>query len=481
MTNILDPTTFSVFLGGMMMTLVGGALAKNPNVTWWLTLLSLVGALAACLIQNSLQVYFSCGLILMVILSHVGARAKLRDLSAEFSPAVLGFTAACFAIVNSDNLLIYVMAVPVCFFFQGCAPELVTRQKSKAAVNAAAVRALLFLVVLSWGTCLLYKVFGTMRLSEIKSASITASSEQLFWAGWACFLSVALAWLPASASDAFGQKYEEADSWPVWVIFRMGPPLVATYLCMDWILILQNPVLLKLVPDGFGSQMLPRIGLYVFLALAAWNLFQLFLASRLSRVLHPWLFQPLALVFLGTGVQDRGVLSWSLAGIALYAVGVPLVALGAQQAKWRPRAIWQDCVSVLSKTDLGTKVQIFVGLWALTPLATVAGYHVLSGALKSLSSLSGATPASPEGVITLSVLALSMMSTGVQVFLLAKLFNTKASSPDLAAKDTTRDAHVPRVVAATALIVFIILGIYPTPLYNYLVSCFSKFSWLAGG
>jgi hypothetical protein len=181
---------------------------------------------------------------------------------------------------------------------------------------------------------------------------------------------------------------------------------------------------------------------------------------------------------LGNGVSTLETLSWSLLSLLTYALAVPLVARGAAMAGWKLEAPLEDAVQILPHAPLETRLKLFVALLFLTPTATVVGYESVVRAVTELSSLPDAAPTSPEGFVALGVLALSVALSGSQIFFLAKLFggNSRSSKSSLWAP---MSGVFSRSMDLLPLVAFILLGIYPVPLYKYLVLCLSQFTWLS--
>lgn len=483
---------FLSLLLGLFATMVAAAWRKDEKLTWYIGLLTLLlatlglawqihsgvplGEKTGMLSITPLQMYFSGCILVFGLLAHLNVRKELSELSLEVVPATLALLLTVYCIVAANHILVFVILLPLCYLIQGCASELVKKRRAPGAVLSAATRSFLMIVILSLGALLLHHSFGSLSLGEMKTVPV--DRELYFWLGWMAFLGCGISFLPMTSRDGFGAEYEAAGSWSVWSVFKMLPPMMAAIFLFNWIILIQTPTVTALLPAGLGVEMLPRVGLYIFLVLGSWGMLQMVIAGRLVRLLHAWLLQPLLLVFLGNGVSTLETLSWSLLSLLTYALAVPLVARGAAMADWKLEAPLEEAVQVLPRTSLETRLKLFVALLFLTPTATVVGYESVVRAVTVLSSLPDAAPASPEGFVAFGVLALSVALSGSQIFFLAKLFggNSRSAESGLWAP---MSGVFSRAMDLLPLVIFILLGIYPVPLYKYLVVCLSQFTWLS--
>jgi hypothetical protein len=359
---------------------------------------------------------------------------------------------ACCAIF-SNHFLVLIVSIPTLMLIVFSAPHFSYKSTAKLSLLSGVPWALLFLVVLSLSSALVYQEFHTMDFSELRVKIVEKGisgpqilgmfSPLVLFAGMVLF----------SAFSFFLPDYERSDSWNLIGQFRMLLPLLGAIMICRWVLMFggvwRDNVFIA--ASGFPVQIIPVI---VFLLLAVSILIQTVVVKKLSQLVQVFSIQPLLLTLWGLSSGTNDALLKGIAGLFLYAVAVPLCLKIFVVLDIKPFERIDGGRLALRGASFLEKLQIFVLLVILSPLGTHIGYSLVMTTVDPPFQLG-------TGNLLPAICAASLLFSLVTI--LGDLFDNYSPRRMAAA----HNIWVDQVFGNGILILLITLGIYPLPLYNY--------------
>ncbi|HEX4923604.1 MAG TPA: hypothetical protein VFV50_05940, partial [Bdellovibrionales bacterium] len=352
-----------------------------------------------------------------------GGRARLENAPLTLAAGLVGTF-----LLSANNLVVLVIALPTYILLAMSGPSTGNRgQATRSGLHAIGWSALV-MVLMGIGAGLIVSGGGSLSLTGVVAG--TAALTKPFYLGWSLIGSVLLVLLFLFPCSFLLGDFREARDWQIAAVFRIGPSLVFSALVVRWCSLIPGfpePALLEAVAAAFA----------LFLAL-------IILSGRgLLFVVHALSLLPAQLWLWG--LSDPKTMPLSLAGVFFASLALPRLIFLFERVGADPSVSIQTLNGALRAASFGIRLEVFAIGVTLMPLGTFLGFNFLVQK-PLLASICGAS---------LTLVIVLFMGRALE----AREADTKAE---------TRLNQLESAVGVILLVSLIVLGIYPTPLYNYI-------------
>jgi hypothetical protein len=332
------------------------------------------------------------------------------------------------ALLLANNLAIIVIALPMFLFFSSIGPSVSEHgQRARSGLNAVTWSVLL-LCLLCVGAGLFMSGNGVMSLDSLMVSSVSRTSE--FDQGWAVIFS-ALTVLVFFYPCAFLLRdSSESEDWGMSAVFRTAPSIVFCGLLFKWCRVEPN------LP--------PLIVIQILVGSLSFVLFWILIFGRgLLLVVQALAMVPMTLLFWS--LTETKSIPAAMSALFIFSVAVSRLIYLFNFLGVKPGTSVRELHAALRAASFGLRLEVFVLGLSLMPLGTFLGFnfHI-------------------QLPIEASICAASL--TFAIALFLGRILEMKG--PVEGAEVRLNQAE--SAIGVITLAALIVLGIYPTPLYNYI-------------
>jgi len=406
-------------------------------------------------------------LLAFCVLNHLNI--VILEKAISFEVLIFELMGALFAslLIKADNLLVLVVVLPLLILLFSSLPYCFNQVVGGKALGKGLVYTLTFFVLASslaafWS----FKVETTV-VSDLAMLHGNIEVVKTVFLGWlfGAVLLLTLLFLPPF--QLFDKEYELTLSWPVFSYFRWLGPLVAFLVCINWTYALagywKGSYFEWLEVMGWGIN---KILMVTFVVIFLWSLVAMLLSKKLHSYFSAMLISILFYSSIGFLTGDVQGISWAMLALFIYVLFCPIAALVMSRSRIPLASLIEDISRLFHWQAFPGRLTLFVMLFLMVPV----GSQVLFSVLKVSFPLWFA-----DGIENnLLKIILCGVAFGLSVFLhkCFKMFAaTGQGGPPMS---STQGIGNIRLWHYTLLIPFIILGIYPFPLYNYVKLIFTS-------
>ncbi len=420
---------------------------------FYLSTLAVMPAQNKLFIFSGTEICFSIALMLFFIFSHFNFYFDKVVYEKELGLLQIATAFLSFCTLFSNHFLVLIFTIPALMLIVFSAPHFSYKSTARLSLLAGVPWAFLFLVVLGLSAALTFQEFHTMEFSELRLRIVEKGLHGPQILGVIAPLILFGAMMLFSAFSFFLPDYERSDSWNLIGQFRMLVPLLAAIMICRWILtfggVWRDHYFIP--ASGFPIQVIPIV---IFLLLSVSILIQTVTVRKLSQVIQIFSIQPLLLTLWGLSSGTNDSLLKGIAGLFLYAIGVPLCLKVFVVLDIKPFESIEGGRLALRGASFVEKLQICVLLIILSPLGTYIGYSLVMTTVDPPIQLG-------LGNILPAICAASLLFSLIMI--MGELFDNYSPRKLV----IPRNQWVDHVFGNTILILLITLGIYPSPLYKY--------------
>jgi hypothetical protein len=352
------------------------------------------------------------------------------EISAQKESAPLTLCASLLGsyLLIANNLTVMVIGLPCYLLLALTGPSTGrTGQSPKSGMHAVSW-SVLILVLLGLGAGLMVAGGGALQLSHLPATA--APMTKTFLVGWSIVASVLLVLLFLFPCSFLLTDFRDARDWHVASVFKIAPSLVFSALVVRWCLMLPGfpePQHLQILAASFS----------VFVAVI------LYFGQGLLFAVHALALLPSQ--FWLWSLSDTRTMPLALASVFLFSVALPRLIFLIEHVGAGPNDSIQELHKALRAASFGIRLEVFALGVSLMPLGSFLGFNFLVQK-PMLASICGAS-------LTLVVVLFLGRTLGGDS-------NVRSGE--------VRLNQVESALGVIIIVALIVLGIYPTPLYNYI-------------
>jgi len=410
-------------------------------------------------IQNKLFVFtgvevcFALAMIIFFLFSHFNFYFDKVVYERELGLLQISSAFLAFCTIFSNHFLVLILTIPNLMLVVFSAPHFSYKSNAKLSLLTGIPWVLIFLIVLSLSSALVYQEFGTLDFGQLRLKIVQSGLQGAQVLAMTAPLVIMGGLILFSSFSFFLPDFERSDSWNLIGQFRMLLPFLGAIMTCRWILMFGGVWRddFFIPAPGFHMQIVPVI---VFLLLAVSILIQTVTVQKLSQLVQVFSIQPLLLTLWGLSSGTNDTLLKGIAGLFLYAVAVPLLLKVFVVLDIKPFESIDGGRLALRAASFLDRLQICVLFVILSPLGTYIGYSLIMTTIDPNLQIgwSNLLPAICAAALLFSLITI-----------LGDLFDDYSPR-----KLIGNEGHwMDQLFGNTLLILLITLGIYPTPLYNY--------------
>lgn len=403
---------------------------------------------------------FAILILVFLLLSHFNLYFDKMLYEHELGSVQIATAFLALVMVFANHFIVLIIALPAFLILVFFSPQLTFKSRASLSLFTGIPWALLFLVILVLSAGLMFQEYHSLRFDEIQTQLMKVGLKSPGTLAWGAPLILFTSLMFVSSFSFFLKDFEEADSWPLIGYFRMLLPLVGAMLCSKWILELggewKSGIFVQ--AEGFPVLTAPVI-FFVFQSFLI--LVQSLFVRRISQLVQVYATQPLLLTLWGISHGNGDSLYKGVAGLVIYAIAIPLTLKIFIVLDIKPFEKIEGCRLALRRASFPEKFQISALLLILSPLGTFIGFSLIMTTMKADVSQGSAR-------LLPAICAASLFMA--YIILMGELFDDYSSKKGR----TSSASFLDHLFGYGLLIFLLVLGIYPTPLYNYVSYILNK-------
>lgn len=412
---------------------------------------------------DGLTTHLSLVFMLHLLLQHIIRRFDRVVLESESYLFQLLFLFFGLLVLMAENLLLYVVALPAVYYVVFLSPAL-QQQVNKRVLYRDVSRLCLVLLaalVLSIGAIIgATDEFGLTKIMQTVSAS---NASKGFTLGWGVMLACQLSLLLLPPASFFISAFKKSQSWFVFGYFRMGALLLGALLVAKWMFLtalrFETSELVSRLPHHYGY-FLVSFAAAAFFVISFMALFTRRTAENIQAVLTA----PLLAVFISY-VGINGDVTGGQAFLYLFVLSAAAVIFVLSENKISVGGDIGEIRSSLHASNVSVVVLWSVGWLACSPYLTKVGHDILYRLVPVLHA-----GVDFDAQATAYIVG-SMFATSVIIYRLIDVLYSDAR------RNNVWDARnfSNKMWSYALMLIVLILGVFPAPLYKYVVHSVSLF------
>lgn len=382
---------------------------------------------AGAFVYDQTSIVFLQGYLFFLFLLQALLR-RARPPRLENAPLTLAAGLVGTFLLSANNLVVLIIALPTFLLLAISGPSTGKLGQPTRSGLQAVGWASLVLVLLGLGAG--FMVSGGGSLVMTGSALQPATLTKPFYLGWSLIASVLVVLLFLFPCSFLLGDFREARDWQIASVFRIGPSLVFSALVVRWCSLVPG------FPEPYHLELLAATFSLFLAVMILSGRGLLFVAHALSLLpAQLWLW----------GLSDPKTMPLALAAVFFASLGLPRMIFLYERVGADPDSSIKDLNGALRAASFGIRLEVFALAVTLMPLGTFLGFNFLVQK-PLLASICGAS-------LTLVI-----------VLFMGRALESGAGE----VKSETRLNQVESACGVILLVALIVLGIYPTPLYNYI-------------
>ncbi|MEQ1879014.1 MAG: hypothetical protein ABL958_20410, partial [Bdellovibrionia bacterium] len=382
--------------------------------------------------QSGLFVYDQASLVFLIVflsflfLSEALTRETLSRPESAPLKITLGFLGS--ALLLSNNLGVLILALPVFLYFAMTGTSSTFRGQRARSGLISLTWTVLLLCLLCIGCGLFLTGGGTMNVGGNGFSNV--AHQPLFMLGWSMIFALEVSLLFFYPFAFFQKDACEAGDWNAGAIFRIAPSIVFAGLLFKWC---------RVEPGLPGSEALQGLAI----SLSAVLFLVLLMGRNLLLVVHALALVPVTLLLWS--MTDLKAAPAALAALLVFSAAVSRFIYLLKRVGVKPSDSVRGLHEALRAASFGLRLEFFVLGLSLMPLGTFLGFGFFVQ-LPFEASICGASLTMAIVLLLGRILELDQALEGPEV----------------------RLSQAESAIGVITLAALIVLGIYPTPLYNYI-------------
>lgn len=470
------PITAPIFtiVFGMIIVLLNRCLGseRDTSISWKIVLFIAASALfqlavlgtdywgvssSGLLRLDGLTTSYSVMFLFFFVLNHVNLRFSQVEFEKELPLFELAYLLFGLLLLLSNNLIIHLISLPILYVLMAIAPQLTKQAKHKIGYDTAVVGGLVILVLAALSIAAISADTKTLQLDRINE-TIQPIWGASFYIGWWLQVLIFGLFILIPPMSLFLRSYEKSGSWALAGLFRGGLPILAVLLMNKWFVLTSTKW-----EDGRLTQQLwiqtdmvmgVMCAVFLFIALIV-------LLNRNSLLLFFQTVWSIALYlgFAGQLLGGQSEFVFSHQGIVLSSVLIAAMHYLAEEIGVSTNANLEDMREKLRQRPMRLQFSMLVALMSAVPLFSFGRIEGL--AIQFHEALSGSERAVFSAIILIGTISCS----AVLLFRIVEIYLANAR------RNTSWDHKgIPdRLWGYTLVLILIVLGVFPTPLYKYLI------------
>lgn len=446
------------------------AVQKLVLVTLGISLLFLIWKLSLGVEEFTETLNFShetilCGVLLLLynLFCHVQLCIEKRGFQPQLPAMELIATLLGLWLVFANHFFFWIMGLPILLLLISGAALLAGKKSVQGQFIKGVMKAMILFILLVFCGVELSESFGTMELNKIHEAILVSKTlpihlTLIFLLGLICL--VPLFFIPPFSF--FLSDYEKSESWGLFAYFRMLAPLLGCLLLFRWMSIfLGNGVSQSFPAHEAWIQKISLILFFGTVGLIIWLGLMIAMFRKVSHLIYFVCFTPLAFFLMSLGLHDTKVTVWGYMTLFLYVLGVPLLAHCLESLSCKCSGTISDLRSKIARGDLRAKLTFFIVLLFMSPPMNMMGFDLITYITRQNTLNLGYDT---QTIKIIFLLAAIYPFVGNSLMVMRSMNGGTEHHQNLS---STNEAE--KIWNYVLLGLFIILGISPTPLYNYVI------------
>jgi hypothetical protein len=359
-----------------------------------------------------------------ILLTHLFTGSDSR-LKPEASAFLLAFSTLGTFLLLSNNLIIQITTLPIFFLMSVASPKVTRKGQSFQSLQTLLNWALLLLIILTLAASFIYLSSGSFQLQKFK-----VSDESAYFVGWTLIAAVLLSLIFLFPLGLLVEDHFQSEDWSISSNFRIGANLVFVGLLLKW--------------SGFAPPMAsPPIFETIAIIFSSTVVLALLFSKQILSIVHLLALVPVT--FLFWSIAKPELLSIALPGLFFVTLGIPRLLRSLILVNLEPNGTVETLSLALRAASFWRRLEVFVIFLVLMPFGTFYGFNLLV-------KLPIAAP------ICAASLTLAL------VVVLGRILQVTQDRGE----PQRPIGHWESVIGIVSLVSLIVLGIYPSPLYNYM-------------
>lgn len=411
---------------------------------------------SALFLSNRISDVFVFVILLFAFLNHLNFifLDKTRDSEMLLFESLSVFFSV--ALLKSDNMIVMTIVLPLTFLLMSSVPLAFNKLIGLRSLTKGLVYSMALFLIWSGLTAYGLHHGGSIYFKDLNQVFKSGAENHLFFSWLIGVFSIwSLLFLPPFSF--FDREYETTMSWPTFSLFRWQFLLLSVLLSLKWTFALCSSATNGLYEWGqIGEMGYNEVYFVLNLALYFWLAMSLWKTGQLHRFLTGLLCGPLLLGSFSFLSGQMSQFSWAILSFAVTVFGSVLISsmlsvMGVPLAA-RIEDVWRN----IKWSLFPGAVSLFVVLILIAPAGNQI-YFYLVREFFYVQILEG-----PQKWALFVMIFLSVAVTSATICAAHKMF-CRVGRPE----SSERLAPL-SIWHYILLIPFIILGIYPFPLYNYM-------------
>lgn len=392
--------------------------------------------------------------LLLCLLNHLNLAKENQVLIFETAPLQLLFTLLGSTIILANNLIVFCVGCPALLLILWSSSQL----GSSRTVNLWPMifRFSFLTLMICFSSALFIYTFGTADLKSMTQGlgnTVMKSPSVYAWAMMG-FVFLTL----SSSFGFFSKEVREAKSWGVVAFFRCGSAFLALILLFKWVQIG--------VKNGFWPKEYPDLGFIIYSFLSVCGLLRVFLQKKTEELFFLITLQPLLILLIGSSFESPLISTQSVSSFLLAVLFIPFFTNLLITVRASTMGQVTDLQLAMRAAPKFLIPLTFLLMLIFSPVGSVIGFDLFSEIVKEVTRIPLAEASQAQIFVAAMVLFVIFGTMVLNAIFLRGIMGGNAEH-----KQTEVAAHIiERFWVYTLSLPVIVLGIYPPPLYNYVIS-----------